>query len=102
VSYTTTMGQLLRRAEQRMLRQPKNEKSEYGLLLVSGGLLLFTALVLYDGVSLTVLLAGLALIVLGVAESQPPQRRMVAVALRVVWLLLGLAALAAFLLGLIS
>ena len=90
----------MRRAQDHLLREPRREdRGAYMFMIFAGCFLLLSALFFDEDppVSPVVSLSALSLIAQGAAESLPLRWRMVAVAMRVVGLLLVAAAVSIFL-----
>lgn len=101
------LNRLLRHAERRLLREPRRGDDLWVLILLGTLLLLVTIKglfsSLYSAATVFVLFAsGLGMIATGIAESLPARRHTSTVILRVVALLLGIAAVPALVLALIN
>ena len=99
------IGRLMKRAQDHLLREPRREdRGEYMFMIFAGCFLLLSALFFDEDppVSPVVSLSALSLIAQGAAESLPLRRRMVAVAVRVVGVLLAVAAGSILLAGLMG
>ncbi len=98
-----SIGRLMERAQDRLLREPRREdRSVHILMICAGCFLLFTSLDEGPSVKHVSVLAVLTLVALGAAESVPVRWHTVAVVLRVVSLLVWVAGVSILLAGLIG